>query len=384
MQLPDERLDLLMACIKRGIDAAEVTRLRGLLMSDPGSVDGLLRAASRRLATAALIDALEEKGIIHPAIASVGAGKPATLRTAFGTMRRQERERRRLQGSALRDIIGALNAAGIVPLIIKGAVSLLTGEPSWRFQRDLDFAIDPAEAEPTMAILRRLDFQSIKTMSSRHHHLDAMARGDPPVIVEPHLRINGPRAARFFASVPMVESAVHTEFDGLAVRLLRPEHALLHGLVHHHFENRGNHFGVIAIKGLLEFAHMLDELCDETFAEVAAILRCNPRLRAATELWIAASDVWLGVSPPHGLRPRDAAYRRLSRVTARLTGQNPASIGSAMREEIAGIADAVVSGGPSSWLRAGAVLIPVFDCLHNRPWGGRPRTLKSAGLLVMD
>lgn len=382
MQLPDERLDLLIACVKHRNAPDELTGLRLTLLTDADALDGLLRAADRRLLVGALVDGLEEKGIIHPA--APRPGQPETLRSQLFRVREQYRDRRAAQEAALKEIVAALNKDGIVPLVIKGAVSLLTGEPAWRFQRDIDFAIDRNEADRTMAVLYGLGFDVLKAMSARHHHLDCLSRGDPPVVVEPHLRIDGPRAARILRGLPTMSAAMRADYDGLEVRLLRPEHALLHGMVHHHFENRGNHFGVIALKGLLEFAHMLASLDEEAVSRLADILEGRPTLRAAAELWIAASDEWLCVDPPEGLRPGGAAYRRLARITARLETPKAASMGTALGEDMAGIAAAMRTDGMRSLRHVGVLAMPVFGSLHNRPWGGRPRALKAAGLLALD
>lgn len=381
MQLPDERLDLLMACLDRRASPEEATGLRTLLLSDADALRILLLTAERRLVTAALIDALEEKGIIHPA--PPREGRPVSLRGQLGRLRQQHVDRRTTQADALKEIVTALNAEGIVPLVIKGGVSLLTGDPGWRFQRDLDFAIEPDEADRTMALIGGLGFAVLKEIGASHHHLDSLSRGDPPVVVEPHLRVMGLRGARFLRGVPLAASAEPTRIDGLDVRLLRPEHALLHGMVHHHFENRGNNFGVITLKGLLEFAHALERLTPKEALRLAELLARRPVLRAATELWVAASDEWRGVEPPEALRPGKAARRRLARITARLTGPEAATMGEAFAEDMAGVARALYQGGWRSAPRLGALAVPVLDSLHNRPWGGPERAVKAAGILTL-
>lgn len=266
MQLHDERIDLLIACLKFSNSHEELATLRGTLMAEPEMLDCLLRTSDRRFMNAALVDGLETKGILHAAPPK--SGKPMSTRTRLGQIRQIHEERRSAQTSALKAILRELNDQGIEPLLVKGAVSLLTGKPSWRFQRDLDFAIHPDEVERTSDVLKRLGFRILKEMGQSHHHLDSMFHDDLGVAVEPHLRINGPRAARAVRGLPMMSSAIHAEVDGYKVRMLRPEYALLHGLVHHHFENRGGIYGLIGLKGLLEFAYALETLDEETMAEL--------------------------------------------------------------------------------------------------------------------
>lgn len=380
MQLPDERLDLLIACVRSAMPPEEVTGLRMRLLSDKEAMQGLLRAAERRQLLAAMVDGLEAKGIVHPVPHRTG-GRP-TVRSELGRLRVEHEARRSLQKQALEDILAALNARDIEPLVVKGAVSLLTGAPSWRYQRDLDFAIAPSEAGATMEVLEGLGFRLLKPMSARHHHLDCMARGDLPVVVEPHIRINGPRAARALADFPMIPDAERRTAGALRFRALRAEHALVHGMVHHHFENRGKHFGVISLKGLLEFAHQLENLDTGAATALAAELVSRPRLRGACELWLAAAASWLDVTPPEELTPRPAAYAQLERITERLFRPDPASIGAALREDIATL---TTPSGDGSGARSGldAVVLALADTLGNRPWGGRARALKAAGLLTL-
>lgn len=379
MQLADERLDLLIACVRGKVGSEERTQLRTLLLANSEALRGLLLAAERRLLLGAMIDGLEAKGILHPVWRP--AGGPTSLRSELGRLRGEHETRRMIQSDALREIVLALNAQGIEPLVIKGAVSLLTGSPAWRFQRDLDFAIAASEADRTMSVLRDLGFSVLKPMSVRHHHLDCMWRGDLPVVVEPHIRINGPRAARLLDGIAMVSAANSWAMDGLKVRLLRPEHALIHGMVHHHFENRGGNFGVISLKGLMEFADQLDRLNEAAATSLVGQLSRRPRLKAAAELWVAASERWLDVVPPECLKPGKAAVDRIDRLTARLARPEPASLGVALREEIAGL---IGASEASTVLKSpGELLWPLLDSLANRPWGGRPRALKAAGLLAL-
>lgn len=376
MQLPDERVDLVLACLRRRHAPADTADLRARLLTDPAAMDGLLHAASRRMITAAVIDGLERHGIVHPA-PSDRAG-PATLRADLWRLRREHEARRDVQASALRDIVEALNAEGIVPLVFKGAASLLSGIPAWRSQRDLDFAVAPREADRTMRVLRSLGYRVQKAMSARHHHDHSMIRDDPPVAVEPHRRLNGPRAARLLGDVPMIDRAVDHSFGRLRVRLLRPEDALLHGMVHHHVENRGAHFGVISLKGLIEFCEALGGLDGDATRRLALALHGRARLRAATELWIAACHRWLDPDVALPVQPSEAAIRRLRKMEVRMLTPDPARIGEAAAEEIRGILG--VSGPRRPLVAAGAAL----EVASNRVLARRHRATKAAGIVNLS
>lgn len=83
----------------------------------------------------------------------------------------------------------------------------------------------------------------------------------------------------------LLKEAQSRSFGALnKVRLLRPEHFLLFGLVHHHFQNQGAIYGTVSLKGLLEYAHALCELEPPSVtARLKDFLKGRPRLAGAVE-----------------------------------------------------------------------------------------------------
>ena len=378
MQLADERVDVLLACLRQNLRSEDMMPLRALIWGDPDVLTAVLIAADRRMVGAALVEALEQKGILH---ASTARG---SARAKLAEIKKRHAIRWETQREAICEITAALNDRNIHPLLMKGAAALFNRAPAWRFQRDIDFAIEPDEIDGTLSVLNTLGYRVQKQMSPRHHHLDTMVRPDPDIAIEPHTRLNGRRSSRIVGHLPMEETAQRVVIDGMRVRLLRPEFALLHGLIHHHFENRGNNFGVISIKGLLEFAHQLQVLTEESVEDLLSVLQGQDRLGAAVSLWIAACQSWLGVTVPDALAPAQSAVARFRRIAARLEDDQPPSMLQAAREELAQLF-AVSCGKPRHFLRTLRPAAPILlDCIENRPWGGRPRVLKSAGLLAFS
>jgi hypothetical protein len=379
MQLPDERLDLLLACLHGAPAAERITALRSELLGTPDALEGLLQTAARRQVLAPAIAGLARGGVLHPA-AEAPAGTP---RRRLAELADGLAERRGALREGLVEIIGALNDAGIEPLVLKGAVSLLDGEPAWRFMRDLDLAVAPEEAERAEVALRDRGFATFKEVSATHHHLDPLARDDVPGPVELHTRLCGRRARRVLDEARLQAEARATAAGGLRWRRLRPAHALLYGLVHHHFENRGAVFATISLKGLLEFADDLGRLDEAECAALAAALAGRPRLAAGFELWAAMAERLLGIAAPAALTPGETARRRAGRIGARLLAPVAATPGRALAEEIAGLREgARRHRGAMNGLRLGAAgLAAAAEIGVNRIGGGRQRELKSAGIL---
>jgi hypothetical protein len=381
LQLPDEPLDLLIACLRASPGPADITRLRQRILSDAAVLEAVLRAAARRQLTAAVIDGLESKGVVHPRWV---ASAPDSVRSRLAALRTGLNERRRLLRDGLGEIIGGLNAAGIAPLILKGSVSLMSGEPRWRFQRDIDFAIDPADAARTSRVLSDLGFRAVGRVSTKHHHLTALARPDLPAPVEPHIRLVGRRSGRQLSDAQLLAGARSVEIDGLKLRLLRDDHFLIYGLVHHHFENRGAVFGTISLKGLVEFSHALQSLAGDDIAAMLDALDRAPRLKAAVELWIAASSHLLATPVAASLPVAPTTQARVMALTQRVTMTTPAPSRQVLAEDILASLDVLRRsqgpGGVIANLRE-VVVTPTLEMVTNRVGGGDLRRLRAAGIL---
>ena len=380
MQLTDERVDLLLACFRRDQQAQDLMELRAAVLAGDEAFQGLMLAADRRMLGAALVDALGARGILHPAGEPFKG--PLTPRRQITDLTHRHSARHKAQGEALSDIIRALNAENIHPLLFKGAAALFVNSPAWRSQRDLDFAVQPDEVTATRTALESLGYRVQKQMSPRHHHIDTMVRPDPDIAVEAHVRLNGRRSSRILGDLFSQDCDQPVEIGDLKARMLRPDFALLHGLIHHHFENRGNNFGVISLKGLLEFSHGFQNLDEGDVANLAVTGWQVPRVGAACELWITACRNWLGVPVPEALTPSRAAETRLARITGRLLTDQPASMLAACREELVHLLRSAPPQGKRLAGRIASIPPILFNSIEDRPWGGRLRELKSAGLLA--
>src|SRR5262249_48690758 len=144
----------------------------------------------------------------------------------------------------------------------------------------------------------------------------------------------------------------------LSVRLLHPAHQALHGLVHHHFANRGAAYGVIALKGLFEFAFGLSQLDADGVEVLRQTARRCARLAAAVDLWTAAASDLFGLETGGMLQPPADAAVRWRSIRRRIENDEPCSLIDALREDARmslaprRLADAVAAGGHAN--RVGA------------------------------
>ena len=209
----------------------------------------------------------------------------------------QFRQRRAALANALHEVIEALNRAGVQPLVLKGSMSLISGSPEWRFQRDIDFAVEPAVADAVLAALRACGFRVREDMEQRPHHLKPMQRDDIPGLLEPHIRLAGDRARAVLPDDVLMGAVRECRWRGVRYMAMSNSGFLLHGLAHHYVQNRGFIYGTVSLKGLLEFAHSITGLQLTDVDELNLLVAELPRLRTGLQLWCALAKRLLGAAP---------------------------------------------------------------------------------------
>jgi hypothetical protein len=277
------------------------------------------------------------------------------------------------------EIVEAFNHRGIEITLLKGAAALWTGEPAWRSMRDLDILVPQRFAENAQALLAKMGYRPAPDAERSVHHLEIMLRDDLPGWVELHTKTSNGRGESILPSEILLRDTISSPLRDrpLQVRLLNPAHQALHGLVHHHFANRGAAYGVIAPKGLFEFAHSFF-LLDSDGREV--LLRTalhHARLAAAVDLWIAAAVNLFGLRTNAALRLETDAEMRWKNVRRRMENDEPCSFFEALREDarmsLSGrrLANAVAAGSHRSRFSAGVQTLRTF--LGETPSSARRR-----------
>ena len=168
----------------------------------------------------------------------------------------------------------------------------------------------------------------------RPHHLETMVRDDLPGWVELHVSACNQRGERMLPTSLVLHHAVTAELGGVAASLPHPAVHVLHGLVHHHFSNRGAAYGVIALKGLFEFAHGYAALDEQGVERLPRLASRHARLSAAVDLWIAAASGLFHIAGDERFRATPDAARRWAAVHARMQGDEPCSFLAALGEDL--------------------------------------------------
>lgn len=193
------------------------------------------------------------------------AALPEPLRDALELLHQLNAERNARLRQILRDTAQALNAAGFVPLALKGAIALLPGgypHAEARMLGDLDLALPPAAIPPAIAALRAAgytpppDLPAYAWVDQRHHH------HAPPLLhpagagyVELHRALLSPRVPPGALPLEQVTAAAReVVWEGVHLQVPSLAHRLLHNSLHHQVQDGAWADDRRSLRSLLEFA----------------------------------------------------------------------------------------------------------------------------------
>ena len=316
-----EDIVFLGKCLALRQSRSDLSALRLWLFGDVGAWAKLLSLAEVTRLFAAVAEQLQSRQLVPPEPPAAGDGEysPATiLRARLAT----HRARRAAQRERLMEIVAALNVEGIEPLLIKGAHSLWTGAPDWRYQIDLDLLVAADEAAAAQAALIALGYEQPPDYPrrDRRHHLDPLLRDDLPGCVEIHRRAGNRYAEPLLPTPELFGESVPSTIEGARARLLPEPLHILQSLIHHHVGHSADARGLIHLKGLYEFAWAFDKLDPTGQAALEVRAAKHVRVAAALDLWIAAAADLFAMPIPEPFRVHADATARWSRVLARMGG----------------------------------------------------------------
>lgn len=300
----------------------------------PQSTEELrLRLFQSRPSWQALVDLAIAHGVLPPLIYSLQhrsllpplpAAWSEELRSAHVTTRLAAAQRQHLERQAnlreqLQAALSALNAEGIVPLLLKGAVHLTRGQFAWheaREMRDLDILVPVEKADKTHLILSSLGYRCDDNPPPLDRHLPELWSPGRAGTIEIHTEALSFNARYAFTTREVWDLAERRSFDGADFMALPAEWHLLHGLLHHQLADRGHARRMLALKGLWEFASVGTELSPEAWGNIVAHAE-QRQILAMLSSWAIQANRLFGLEAPDtlldfaaGRRHADATFKR--------------------------------------------------------------------------
>ncbi len=158
------------------------------------------------------------------------------------------------------EAVHALNAAGIVPLLFKGALQLVDGSavsPGNRGMADLDLLVPRDQGQAASKALRGIGYTPEPGKPFLHpHELPFFRRRDPGPI-ELHVELGSPPIPTVLpAGEAWADSSELSVGDAIA-RALSPTHQVLHNILHSAVQDLDHAVGALPLRQLLTLSHLV-------------------------------------------------------------------------------------------------------------------------------
>lgn len=302
-------LSLLGECLAVG-DDAYASDLPERLAADSVDWQGLSWLAGACLVTPSLAGALQRKGLFDRL--------PEEVQDYLHTIQSLNRERNQMLREQLIIITEALNRIGIQPVLLKGAITLTSGQYTGAEDRvigDLDLLVPDSLMETATAALTNVGYQlkdkgsqwSLPSDLQQHHHGFPLMHPDLPVKVELHRRILSHQGDDALLCQQLI--TVPFSFDeGPTVLIPDVATRLLHNMLHCQISDRQRAKKVLNLRQLLEFAALTQH--EATSLDTRSLLnRLRPQRQAILAEYWAQAEHWFRASYPDTL-PRSPHQAR--------------------------------------------------------------------------
>lgn len=317
--MASEALTAMQSCLSSD-DAATVAGKVGTV-----GWEAVLAAAEQLRLAPALVARLREKRAVPNVPAITLPSGVSTVTARIEQIWLAHLDRRRELEAALAELVGAMNRAGLEPVLLKGARALATGNPAWRTMRDLDLLLFGNDAMRAHQAALGLGYRPAATSTEKagKHHFQPLFRDDFPGWIEIHQKAATHRAEGLLPTRLLERMSTRVQFSGVSARVLTPPAHTLHAVIHHHVGHRGDKGGGIDLKGLFEFCADLQALSEAERRDLLALAGTHPRLLATLDFWIAAGHAAYGmpVEPPFALYPDAVARAAIALAPAEQQGR---------------------------------------------------------------
>ena len=362
-----DRLLFLACCLDFAPSDAE---LRSRLATPDLPWPELLAFANSELLAPTLWVRLHEKGLTN----ELPPGVAATLRRSHAiNFARNLRIR-----SELLEAIEGLNAAGIEPVVLKGAVDLMVpryADSGARILRDIDLFVPEEQVTLAVAVLEGIGYREAPIEETKFvtYYADLTREGNL-VGIDLQFFISSQRD--LLTPEEAIAGSERHQIDGCHFRILSPDHQIAHNLLHSEVQDRGGDVGLIWLRQLLDLVALWRLYGDSVDWAGTQARFAAGRLPHLVSKRLLMAQRLLQVPLPEGIVPSFVAsvhYRRcllqlrwswLVRVTAL-----NATLASAFDRRLM---DVMYGSGPHGW-RTG-----VSRMVHGaRLWGRHGGSLRS-------
>lgn len=211
--------------------------LRGQPTADSAAPDwvDIFALANEHLLTPALWSALQQSG--H------AAALPAEARDYLATLHRLSGDRNRALRRQAIELVGALNARGVTPALLKGGLSLFDGpyaDPAARMMRDLDILVPAAARDDAIGVLQGLGYRLARGYGATHHAFGDFERPGDPGSIDLHTELVDP--SYILPAANVWDRAGIRDAGGARYAAASATDRVLHNLLHAQIHHLGNFY----------------------------------------------------------------------------------------------------------------------------------------------
>jgi hypothetical protein len=231
-----EALNALAACLRGNV---------------PPAIDWMsaIAVANESLTTSNLAACVLDAGIAH--------NLPKDARAFLREVLARNGRRNQILLEQMSETILALNAAGITPLLLKGA-AVLAGQPSienaWRMVSDIDLLVKDDELALVITCLKSIGY-TVSEQSAYDGGPITLARPSDVGTLDVHTRARGPAALR--SDDVLYRSSLCASVGPAKVLLPSPTFQLLHFVLHDQFYGRDFWRGSVDLRHLCDLARIV-------------------------------------------------------------------------------------------------------------------------------
>ena len=244
-------LQFISRCLRNDERPESVSALRTAIRSGQLPWEAVVNLANNHLLTPALWVVLKQKNLSDEL--------PDELRDYLRELHQLSRQRNAKLQTQLLEAVRELNRIDISPVLLKGAMHLVTdmyGDPGSRIMSDIDLLVPRDTVDECLTVLHGLGYAAEEDTHNdyheNHHHCAPLfRRGDYGSLEIHHRLTESPYADSLSTEVALAEAQT-LEFQGLAMKALSPTHRLLHNILHSQLVDHNHADGIFPLRSLHE------------------------------------------------------------------------------------------------------------------------------------
>lgn len=212
------------------------------------------------------------------------------------------------------ELLEALEAIGVQPILLKGGAQLFMGDMALRARMmvDLDVLVRPAALASAAEVAANLGYRIVHEHEDWHHDYHILGRGSGEAALEFHRTVGQQR--HIVSLDKAYGDACRLPLGDNAVFVLSPTDRVLHNIFHAAIQDRAHHLGRIPLRALHDLG-LIRAQCAEEDIDWGHIQRTLGVAGYGNVLsaYLYMAQVFLGQSVPSGIEPGLSAHLHLLR-----------------------------------------------------------------------